>query len=140
MSDILEKNALYNDHMIRQRHLVAKVKILGNATPASKTHISDISDSIILRSEGLISIADGIEDLSASFTAANDINGIFGILIQVENCQKILKAQVLNEAGTDELNSSFISSSKNIGLDMDSAINLSTTDQEFTIVLDYLIK
>lgn len=139
MSDILELNPGYNSHMVKSRRLVASVSVVANAAPASKTHNSDISDSLILRTEGLTATADAIEDLSATFTAANDANGIFGILIHIENAGKILSASVKNEAGTEELVSSPISSGKNIALDVDSAIDLSTTDQTFSIVVEYLL-
>lgn len=79
-------NSRVGQRMLETHVLRFQITITGNATPASKTHATDLDGIVYLRTEGKVADADAIEDLSASFTTADDNDGSgnseFGILIK----------------------------------------------------------
>ncbi len=73
-------NALVRQHQLKHERLVTKFTITGHATPASKTHLTDLPGILILRTEGKTATADALE--SVTFTTAVDAtNACFGLLI-----------------------------------------------------------
>jgi len=139
MSDILEKNSGLNDFQIKLRHLVFNVSVLGNATPASKSHFVDISDSVFLKTEGKddVTAKDPLSGLT--ITAENDVNGIFTILIESQNCKSIKRAQVFQGA-TNVLAESNVTALKNIALEIDGTNDHSSASTFiYRVELDYLI-
>lgn len=128
MSIIFEKNSGVGDLQIKTKVLRFDVSIGGNATPASKTHQSDLPGVVYLRTEGKVAEADAIETLS--FTTANDEdsgNCQFGILIKgselgsIKRVKKVLITQVL-ATGTAivvaGISNTFLSAGGNIQIDI----------------------
>ena len=93
-----EKNAALLNHQLKQERLVFEVAITANATPASKQHHVDIPGVVLLRTEGKTADADAVEDLSATFTTADDENSgncVFGVLVtELGDIEKVSKITV----------------------------------------------
>lgn len=138
MSDILEKKSGLDDYAIKLRHLVFNVVIVGNATPASKTHAVDISDSVQLQSEGKndISAVDPLTGLSVQ--TPNDAAGTFNILLSCLNAKTVKRVVVTSAAAA--VVTTNISALKNLLLQVNSADDLSTSVTfTYRVELDYLI-
>ena len=99
------KDSLVSSRLDKTRELIVECVITGNATPANKVHSSDIPGTLFLRTEGKVSEADAIEDLSGDFTTAVDAtNAQFGILIKGENLpnngiDKVLDVEIKDQNG-----------------------------------------
>lgn len=105
MAQTNAKNSLVSGVLDKTRELVVECTITANATPASKVHSSDIPGTLFLRTEGKVSEADAVEDLSASFTTAADNstgNSVFGILIKGENLPNNGIDKVLDVSVTEQ--------------------------------------
>lgn len=96
-----EKNNVVLDQQLKHKRLCFEISITGNATPASKKHASDLPGVCVLRSEGLTAEADAVEDLSGSFTTADDSDGsgnsVFGVLMkgsELGSIKKVLSVRV----------------------------------------------
>lgn len=127
--------ALLHDHLLKQTRLVFEAKVTASATPASKAHASDLS-VIYLRTEGKTAAADAIEDLSTTFSTADDGTGVFGILVDDPSVAKFYQATVEPSAGTVSVTKG-LSSAGRPYLDIDSSVDLSSTDLTVTCELDY---
>lgn len=99
---MFEQNNVLHDQQLKHKKAVFEFSITGNATPASKVHASDLPGICILRTEGKTAEADAIEDLSASFTTANDEatgDSVFGVFLRggadyLGQIKKVLKVSV----------------------------------------------
>lgn len=93
-----ESNQTVFDHQLKHKKLVFEVSITGNATPASKSHKTDLPGVAILRTEGKVAEADAVE--SVTFTTADDDNSgdsVFGLLLkgsELGSIAKVLKISV----------------------------------------------
>ena len=136
MGVMFKKKAELHDHMLKQERLVCNAKVIFHATPASKQHISDVPGVVVLRTQGKVSEADAIEDVSAQVAAAAaDATGVFAILVD-EQVDKIYKVSVTPDVGTCTI-SGAITSGGRLLLNMDSNQDFSTTSVQFTIELEY---
>ena len=139
MSDILFKNSGLNDYMLKLQHLVANVSITGHATPASKTHSVDISDSLFLKTQGKDDVTAQDPMTGLTITTENDVNGLFTVLIETRNCVQIKSAKVIDAAGNDVLAQSNVSALKNIVLEVNGADDLSAASTfSYRIELDFI--
>lgn len=97
----LSSNPTLQSHKERSKRLVLECGITSNATPASKTHISDLPAVAILRTEGKTSEADAVETITWTAAADNSTgNSVFGILINLpEKADRVSKVTI-SEKGT----------------------------------------
>lgn len=121
-----------HDHRLKQQRLVFQTTVTANATPADKVHSVDIPSSVILRTEGKTADADAVEDLSAQVPAAADATGIYAILVDIQP-SKLYSVSVTGASVTQ----SGLSTGGRILIEVDSANNLSTTDDTLTIEIEY---
>jgi hypothetical protein len=136
MGVMFKKQAELHDHLLKQERLVCNAKVIFNAVPASKHHISDIPGVVVLRTQGKVSEADAIEDVSAQVAApAADATGVFAILID-EQVDKIYKVSVTPDVGTCTI-SGAITSGGRLLLNMDSNQDLSAVSVQCTIEIEY---
>jgi hypothetical protein len=140
--------------------LVLPFTIVANVTPASKTRTNDAPSVLFLKLEGTgqdyTTVANGGFDTSAeaaaiTFATATDSTGVFNALIKVgETISKVISVE-LHQVGTAsmELKSgtsptgaspSYVTSiGDKIVANFDSAVDLSTTDYNGFIVVQYVL-
>lgn len=126
------KDSLVSSRLDKTRELIVECEITANATPANKVHSSDIPGTLFLRTEGKVSEADAIEDLSGDFTTAADNatgNSVFGIVIKGENLpnngiDKVLDVEIKDQNGdatsltVTPAQASYLTSGGNIAIDI----------------------
>lgn len=154
-------DAVYNK-VRKLETLSFRLKIGANATPANKTHYSELGEVLELRTEGKAAAADAIEDLSADFTTAVDAtNAIFGMILRKElstdsldgigEVERVVEARIADIAGNSSAMSVTLLSGtdaargltteKNIALEVTTTgLDLATETAEIEIVLTYLRK
>lgn len=131
-----DKDVLH-DHLLKQMHVVFQVSITASATPADKVHASDLPGIAVLRTEGKTATADAIEDLSSTFSTADDGTGVFGILIDDAIAKKFHIASVTPSSGTIDVTKG-ISSEGRPYLDLDSSVDLSAASLTLVCELVYM--
>lgn len=128
-----------NDRLLKTNRLIFDFTIVGDATPANKTHRVDLP-SAVLRTQGKTAEADAIEDLSASFTTAEDTtNGVFGVLVQTGPATA--KACTLTEITSVSASEAvtLINGTNTIGIDITATgLDLETETATFRVFLDYV--
>lgn len=132
-------SAELHSHRLKQQRLVYDASIGSNATPASKTHASDIPGVVYLRTEGKTAEADAIEDVSSQLagSAAADATGIFQILLDVPSVDKIYSVTVTPDSGT-VTSTSKVTTGKKLLIEVDSSLSLAAVDLVVTVSIDYL--
>ena len=147
-----EKNTQLADHFLQHRRLVFEFSITANATPASKVHsIKDIPGVALLRTEGKVSEADAIEDLSGDFTTAADNStgdSQFGLLIkgsELGSMEKVMKVTVTEQTSLASsisytaADSDYLTSGGNIAIDIaGTGLNLASESPTFLVEVDYV--
>jgi len=133
------------DWKVKSERMLIPFGIVFHATPASKTHSTDLPACLTLSTEGKTADATAI-DTGTNFSTETDATGVFGVLLHhLGTVKKLLDAQVVNlSSGTCTVaragaSTSGVTASGNIALTLDSSVNLSTTSLTGTIVVDYLI-
>ena len=132
------------DHSLKSRRLIIPFSITGHASPASKSHATDVPSALILSTEGKTATATAA-DSGCNFTTESDSDGIFGILVKnVGTVKKLLDVGVVNlSAGTASVSrkgasSTGVTASGNIAVSVDSNQAL-TSDLSGHLVIDFLI-
>ena len=145
------KDPLVRDRQLKAQKLVIPFKITSNATPASVVLRSDEPGILFLRSEGVDQITSSAGAIDSGETASytvspSDASGIFNLLVKVsEPISKVLQAKVrVRTTGSDQPcflgDADGISGNGNkIMLTCDSSINLSTTDLDGCLEVDYVV-
>lgn len=152
MANSNAKDSLVSSRLDKTRELVVECTITGNATPASKIHSSEISGTLILRTEGLTAEADALEDLSASFTTAADNatgDSVFGIILKGENLpnnaiDKVLEVSVTEQTALStalvatKVTTDWLTSEGNIAIDLAGAgLNLASESPTLLVKIIY---
>ena len=143
MSFTFSKNSGNYDYEIKSHRLSIPFTITFNATPASKSHASDLPSAMTLSTEGLTAAATAI-DTGTSFTTQTDSTGIFGVLLSnLGTVYKLYDVQLVNlSSGTAALtrvgaSSTGVTASGNIAVSVDWSGNLATTSLTATMIVDY---
>jgi hypothetical protein len=141
----LENDPSVADYALKEKRLVIPFAITGHATPASKSHATDLPAALILSTEGKTATA-AAADSGCNFTTESDANGIFGVLIyNLGEVDKLLDVQVVNlSAGTATVSrkgasSTGVTASGNIAVSIDSNQAL-TSNLSGHVVVDYRLK
>jgi len=138
MSIEFNENPTLHDHRLKQHRLVFDASIVSNATPASKSESSDIPSVAYVRSEGRTAEADAVEDVSGQVdNAANDVNGIFQVLLDIAPEEKIYVVRVTPSAGTATV-SAKLTTDKRLLVEVDSSLSFAAADLTVTLEIDYL--
>jgi len=140
-----DKNSGVEDYKLREKRLAVPFTITFNATPASKTHASDLSAAMTLATEGLTAAATAI-DTGTTFTTPVDANGIFGVLMSsLGTVEKLLDVQLVNlSSGTATVtrkgaSTTGVTASGNIAVSVDWSGDLSSTSLTATLIVDYRV-
>lgn len=140
-----DKNAAVHDYKLREKRLAIPFTITFNATPASKTHASDLGASMYLSTEGLTAAATAV-DSGTNFTTQADATGIFGILCaNLGTVDKLLDVSLVNlSSGTAAVtrvgaSSTGVTASNNIAVSIDWSGNLATTSLTATLIIEYRV-
>lgn len=136
MGILQKENSALNTRMRKTQRLCFDVTITADATPADKTHATDLPGVVYLRTEGLTAEADAIE--SGTYTTADDGTGVFGVLIDLGDnpADKIYKLDLQVDTG-EITGTAALTSNGRIALDLDSDQDISSQDITVTVVLDY---
>lgn len=143
------KDELVLNRQLKVQRLSIPLVITANATPASVALSNDEPAILFLKSEGVdqitpaLSVADG----TPSFTAANDATGIFNIMVKInENLGKVVNASVQSRNVVNKIfgcslaNTNGITAGlQKIVLNCDSDVNLSTTNLDACLVVEYVV-
>lgn len=139
------KNEAVEDYRVKSERMVIPFAIVHNATPASKTYSSDLPSALVLATEGLTAQAAAI-DSGTNFTAPNDGNGIFGVLVyNLGTVKKLLTVDFVNlSTGTATVtrkgaSSTGVTASGNLAVSIDWNGDLSMTDLSGNLVTDFII-
>lgn len=135
--ETLKKHEGLQSRLLKQVSLPFQVKIVGNATPASKVASSDLAGVAIVASEGKIAdVPSGVTIVSPA-----DATGLYSVVLDkaaIGNVQKIVEVRVVNITGTHTVASSI--SNGYIVIDIDSSADLSSANSELSIIVLYLEK
>lgn len=143
------KNSQAMDRENKVQRLVIPFSVTASATPASVILKNDEPSLMFLKSEGVDQITAELTSLGDSATysvSPNDANGILNIFIQVsEPIEKIMQANVIDRVNGGSQpcklgDSDGLSSLQNIMLTMDSTINLSTTNADLCLIVEYVVQ
>jgi len=136
-ASVLEKSEVLESRQLKQKRLVFSVKIVGNATPASKVLSTDLAGVALLIAEGQTSA------LPAGVTTVTpvDASGLMSVVLDasaVGVVGKVIEARVANITSTSTAAISL--SNGYIVIDVDSAANFSSANAEFNLIITYLSK
>lgn len=135
--ETLEKDSALQSRLLKQKRLGLQVKIVGNATPASKTRSSDLPGVALIVAEGQETDAPA----GVSYVAPDDATGKFSVILDkaaLGGVEKVYSVQSKDVTGTNAV--AFSVSAEYIVLDIDSSADLSAANCELKIVIDYLKK
>lgn len=146
MSNYNAKDELVLGRQLKVQRLVIPLAITANATPASVVLANDAPGVLFLKSEGVDQIA-AVADGTPSFTAANDANGIFNLLVKIsEPVAKVMHAEVISRNAsvlvvcTLANTTGKTAADDKIVLNCDTAVNLTTTNLDACLVVEYVIQ
>lgn len=136
--ETLEKDSALQSRLLKQKRLGLQVKVLGNATPASKTRSSDLPGVALIIAQGQTSDAPS----GVTYVAPDDATGKFSVILDkaaLGGVDKIYSVQSVDVSGTNAVASSV--SAEYIVIDIDSSLALNAANTaELKIVIDYLKK
>ena len=140
----------HQDHQLRFQRFVAEFSITGNATPASKAHASDVSGTMVLRTEGKTSEADAVESITWT-TAVDNSTGdsVFGLLLDLDQnkAEKVYSVTLteVTSVSTSEAvtgpngGASFLTSAGNIAIEVAATgLNLASESPTFRVEVEYM--
>lgn len=144
MSNYNAKDSQVLGRQLKVQRLSIPLVITANATPASVGLSNDEPAILFLKTEGVNQIA-AVADGTPTFTAANDANGIFNILVDLqEPCAKVLNAQVISRNAAAAVvctlanTTGLTAEGDKIVLNCDTAVDLSTTSLNACLVVEYV--
>lgn len=146
------KNSQVQGRQLKVQSLIIPFAVTANATPALVVLSSDEPSILFLRSEGVNQITTASGALASGETATysvapNDANGIMNLLLKIQPndvCLKVMQANVIDRVNGGSQpcklgDADGISSAGNIMLTMDSTVNLSTTNLDACLEVEYVV-
>jgi len=135
--ETLEKHEGLQSRLLKSKSLAVQVKVVGNATPASKVLSSDLAGVAIVAAEGQIaSVPAGVTIVTPA-----DSTGKFSVILDkaaTSEIDKVLQVSVVNITSTNVAVASI--SNGYIVIDIDSAADLTAANAELRLIIDYLKK
>lgn len=143
MASYLAQDSLVQDRQLKVLEINIPFAITANATPASKTVVSDEPARLFLNTEGItgISVANGAlttaELAAITFATATDSTGIGNLLVQFnEQIQKVISIELVRRNGSEFITGTFPTGATTgitllgdkVVANFDSAVNFATTD------------
>ena len=153
----LMNDALAEDHQLKHQKLVFEFKVVANASPSLKQHLTDIPGTTVLGTEEKTSDIAAIEDITGltNYAAPNDSAGDMLVLINAANVgtiNKVLKTNIQLKSGGSQSditsNSILVYDTEATGLTTDGNIamvvgglgDMSSSDQVVVCAVDLLLK
>ena len=144
-----EQNSSLHDRLLKSRRLHARIRIVGNATPATKTVHPEMPEIIKVKVEGIDGVTASDAALSTDMSSKVDANGTFGVALlasELGEVERVISADVqpidggtctvsLVNTGTTAYGKSALG---NIGLNVDSSLSLAATNVEVVLSIDYI--
>lgn len=148
----MSKNSLVQGRELKVQRLVIPFTVTASATPSAVILRCDEPNMLFLRSEGVNQITTGSGALATGETATysvspDDSDGILNLFVKIQPddiCAKVCQASAVSRTtGVQHPvklgDADGISSTGNIMLTMDSTVNLSTTDFDGCLELEYVV-
>lgn len=136
-SSLLEKDSAIQDRIVKTVALPIRVKVVGNATAASKVVSSDLPSAAILVTAGQTAAPSGVTTVSPV-----DATGLYSLVLDsaaVGSVLKVLKVDVINVTSTHTAAISL--SGGSIVVDIDTAADLSGANtSEVQLIVHYTKK
>jgi len=135
--ETLEKHPGLQARLLKQKCLAVQVKVVGNATPASKVLTNDLAGVAIVAAEGQTSAVPA----GVSIVTPADSTGKFSVILDkaaTGEIDKVLQVTVVNITSTNVAAASV--SNGYLVVDIDSAADLSAANAELRLIIDYLKK
>jgi hypothetical protein len=135
--ETLKKHEGLQSRLLKSVILPFKVKVVGNAVPASKVLSSDLAGVAIVVAQGQTSAAPA----GVSYVAPDDATGKFSVILDkaaIGALGQIVEVSVVNITATHSVASSI--SNDHIVLDVDSSADLSAANCELRLIVHYLEK
>jgi uncharacterized iron-regulated membrane protein len=134
-ASVLEKNEVLEARAIKYKSVPITVKVVGNATPASKVLSTDLPGVAIVIAQGqTANLPSGVTTVTPA-----DATGLYSVVLDKEavgTVTKVLKVEVTNVTSTQTAAISL--SNGYIVIDIDSAADLTAANSECIIFVDYL--
>lgn len=147
------KNELVRDAQLKVQTLRLPFAITANAVPASVVVGRDNPGVLFIKTEGVNQINAALDsnDTAPTLAAANDIGGVFNIMVKIgEELKKVLGAKVVRRNGQEVISCTLTSAPADsivagggrdkIILNADSAVNLSTTNFDGYVEVSYIVE
>ena len=136
-------NTQLHDYLLKQEVLTVRVKVVGNATPASKTLETSAPGVAFIYAEGQTAEANAIESIDSQVSEAPaDATGKFSVMIDDPDCKELLKVEATAPgADTVAITGQKLTSGGRmlIALDSDQLLNAANTS-EVILEMHYLKK
>lgn len=135
--ETLEKHEGLQARLLKSKSLAVQVKVVGNATPASKALTSDLAGVALIAAEGQTSLVPA----GVSIVTPADATGKFSVILDkaaTSEIDKVLQVSVVNITSTNVAVASV--SNGYIVIDIDSAADLTSANAELRLIIDYLKK
>lgn len=148
MSFIAKKSAVH-ERQLKVQSIEIPLSITGHATPASVVAKSDADAILFLKTEGtnrITSAAGALDsgETAPTFVAAVDATGKFAALVKIgEQIDKAVSCLLVRRDGHAVENckiAGISSSGDKIGLDCDTAVDLSAANLDASLELKYIVK
>ena len=143
--DLQEKDSGVYDRLLKSVQLPLEIKVVANATPASKVHSSDLPSAVVIASEGKTADIEAAE-AGLPYATPVDADGKYSILIQnLGEVDKVLEARIIETKDGGSTTVSRVNSGTtidgktpagNILLDIDATDSLATATQDSQLVLE----
>jgi hypothetical protein len=138
--ETVEKSSTLQSRLLKQKRLCVQVKVVGNATPASKARSSDLAGIANISTAGQTTESAA---LGVTIVQTNaDSTGLFTVILDkaaIGEVSKINKAQsvAVSGGGTSSVSSAYISNG-HICIDIDSSVDLTGANTaEIQLIVDY---
>jgi hypothetical protein len=141
------KDSIVLDRQLKVQELAIPFTITGNATPASKSQVTDEPAVLFLQTQGVndITEATGALDPGETYPSVTtvDANGTFGALVKVsEQISKVVSAKFVSRASTEILACQILglsSSGDKFVIQVDSAVSLAAANIDATLEVMYIV-
>lgn len=145
------KKPIVREKQLKVQSLYLPFSIVGNATPASVAVTRDDPAILFIRTEGTDSITEAAGALDAgetdpSFATEVDANGVFSLLVKIEEAiHKVVAAKIIRRNGQEVISCSMAdtdgisANGDKIVLNADSGVDLSAATLDAALEVHYIV-
>lgn len=136
--ETLEKHEGLQSRLLKQKRLAVQVKVIGNATPASKSRSSDLAGIASIAAQG--QTVDSSTALGVTLVVApDDATAKFSVILDKAAIGEVRKINSVRAevAGAPVTGATAYISNGHICIDIDAAADLTTATVDCQIIVDY---